>query len=306
MTGSDPNGPRRCGFAAVIGAPNAGKSTLINALVGEKVAIVTHKVQTTRARLRAIACTGDTQIVFVDTPGIFAPRRKLDTAMVAAAWQGAGDADIVILVVDAGHGLDEDTQRIIANLGDTGAEAVLVLNKIDLVPREKLLELSSQANAQFGFSATFMICALNGDGVDDLRRHIANAMPSGPWHYPEDQAADVPVRLLAAEITREKLFLRLHDELPYASTVETESWQEKKDGSVRIEQVIYVEREGQRRIVLGKSGQTIKAIGQQARKEIGEALGQTVHLFLFVKVRAKWSEDPERLTMMGLDPAGDD
>jgi GTP-binding protein Era len=291
----------RCGFAAIIGAPNAGKSTLVNRLVGQKIAIVTHKVQTTRARLRGIAIEGGSQIVFVDTPGIFAPRRDLDRAMVEAAWSGAGDADLVILLVDSRAGLNAEVEAIIASLGAVSRPPLLALNKVDVVRPETLLVLSQRLNERLPFAATFMISALSGSGVEDLRRYAANAMPEGPWLYPEDQIADLPQRLLAAEITREKLTLRLHQELPYALTVETEAWTERPDGSVRIDQVIYVEREGQRKIVLGKDGQTIKAIGQAARKEIAEAIGKPVHLFLFVKVRENWASDPERLKMMGLE-----
>jgi GTPase len=291
----------RCGFAAIIGAPNAGKSTLVNRLVGQKISIVTHKVQTTRARLRGIAIEGRSQIVFVDTPGIFAPRRDLDRAMVEAAWSGAGDADLVILLVDSRAGLTAEVEAILASLGAARRPPVLALNKVDVVRPETLLGLSQRLNERVAFAATFMISALSGSGVEDLRRYAANAMPEGPWLYPEDQIADLPQRLLAAEITREKLTLRLHQELPYALTVETEGWAERQDGSVRIDQVVYVEREGQRKIVLGKDGQTIKAIGQAARKEIAEAIGQPVHLFLFVKVREKWASDPERLKMMGLE-----
>ena len=290
----------RCGFVAVIGAPNSGKSTLINRLVGSKISIVTHKVQTTRASIRAIALEGDAQIIFVDTPGIFTPKRNLDEAMVAAAWDGADSADVTVLLVDARAGLTDDVRQIIDRFAQSGRQAILALNKIDLVRPEKLLALSADCNALFGFSDTFMISAETGSGVDDLKAHVAGLLPSGPWLYPEDQIADLPVRLLAAEITREKLYLRLHDELPYASTVETESWKQQKDGSVRIEQVIYVERESQRKIVLGKGGQTIKTLGQTARAEIAEAIGQPVHLFLFVKVRKDWGSDPERLQMMGL------
>ena len=299
---TQPHDQQRCGFVAILGAPNAGKSTLINRLVGSKVAIVTHKVQTTRARMRAVLVEGAAQIILVDTPGIFQAKRKFEKAMVHAAWQGAEDADLIVIVIDAKYGLDEESRRIIEALGEHSERLVLVLNKIDLVKRETLLELSAKANALVTFYATFMISALNGSGIDDLRRFLAEEMPVGIWLYPEDQLADIPLRMLAAEVTREKLFLRLHDELPYASTVETESWTEKKDGSVRIEQVVYVERETQRKIVLGKGGQTIKAIGQQARKEIAEMIGQPVHLFLFVKVRENWRSDPERLQMIGLDP----
>jgi len=292
----------KCGFAAIIGAPNAGKSTLLNALVGSKVAIVTHKVQTTRAAIRAIVIEGNSQIIFIDTPGIFQPKRLLDEAMVQAAWAGAADADAIALIIDAKRGLDENVERIIEGLEKANKKAVLILNKVDIMPREKLLDLTSRMNARFVFDETFMISALTGSGVKDIRSYFARQMPQGPWLYPEDQLADLPTKLLASEITREKLYLKLHDELPYASTVETESWQVKKDGSVRTEQVIYVERESQRRIVLGHKGATIKAIGQQAREELAEILGITVHLFLFVKVRPNWAQDPERLRMMGLDP----
>lgn len=295
-------GMTSCGFAALIGAPNAGKSTLLNQLVGSKISIVTHKVQTTRARIRAIALEGTSQIIFVDTPGIFSPKRKLDEEMVHAAWAGAADADATVLLIGARDGLNEDNTRIIEGLEATGAKAILAINKIDLVPHENLLQLAADLNARFPFIDTFMISALKGHGVADLRAALADRMPKGPWLYPEDQIADVPLRMLASEITREKLYLRLHDELPYASTVETEKWTEKKDGSVRIEQVIYVQRDSQKKIVLGKNGQTIKKIGQAAREEITETIGQTAHLFLFVKVREKWADDPERLRMMGLEP----
>jgi GTP-binding protein Era len=293
----------RCGFVALIGAPNAGKSTLLNQLVGTKISIVTHKVQTTRARIRAIALEGNTQIIFVDTPGIFAPKRKLDQEMVAAAWAGAAEADATVLLIDARDGLNEANRAIVEGLENAGLKVMLAINKIDTVPREKLLLLADELNKLYPFTDTFMISAMKGHGVQDLKQTLADRMPPGPWLYPEDQVADLPLRMLAAEITREKLFLRLHDELPYASTVETETWQERKDGSVRIEQVIFVERDSQKKIVLGKNGQTIKAIGQAARTEIAEALGQKVHLFLFVKVREKWAEDPERLRMMGLAPS---
>ena len=295
-------GATSCGFVALIGAPNAGKSTLLNQLVGSKIAIVTHKVQTTRARIRAIGLEGTTQIIFVDTPGIFLPKRKLDEEMVHAAWAGAADADATVLLIGARDGLNDDNVRIIEGLEATGAKAILAINKIDLVPHENLLQLAADLNARYPFTDTYMISALKGHGVADLRTALANRMPKGPWLYPEDQIADVPMRVLASEITREKLYLRLHDELPYASTVETEQWTEKKDGSVRIEQVIYVERDSQKKIVLGKNGQTMKKIGQAAREEITETIGQTAHLFLFVKVREKWADDPERLRMMGLEP----
>jgi len=291
----------RCGFVAIIGAPNAGKSTLINSLVGAKVSIVTHKVQTTRTRVRAIAIVGDAQIIFVDTPGIFKPRRKLDEAMVEAAWAGAADADVVALLVDARRGLDEENERILEGLKKSGRKAILVLNKVDLIEKGRLLELADRFNAEYPFEATFMVSALKGDGVADLRDYLAERMPEGPWLYPPDQLSDFPLRMLAAEITREKLYLRLHDELPYASHVETELWEERPDGSIRIEQTIYVLRESQKKIVIGKGGQTIKEIGQAARKELSELLGgRKVHLFLFVKVREKWDQDPERLRNLGL------
>ena len=294
-------GQTRCGFVAIIGAPNAGKSTLLNQLVGSKVAIVTHKVQTTRSRIRGIAMEGDTQIVFVDTPGIFKPKRRLDKAMVDAAWGGAGDADAIILMVDAEYEREEDLERIIEGLKSQGRKAILVLNKIDATKREKLLKLAERLNETGLFTDTFMISAMKGSGVADLRRHLAKMMPAGPWHYPEDQAADVPLRSLAAEVTREKLFLRLHDELPYSLTVETEEWEQKKDGSIRIAQVIFVERDSQKKIALGKGGQTIKTVGQLARQELEEMLETKVHLFLFVKVRENWSDDRERYREMGLD-----
>jgi GTPase len=292
----------RCGFAAIIGAPNAGKSTLINALAGYKVAIVSHKVQTTRTRIRAIVVEDAAQIIFVDTPGIFEPRRRLDEAMVEAAWSGAGDADVVLFILDSRTGMTEDIERILNKLAQDRLNAVLVLNKIDLVRRDSLLDLAAKLNAKFGFRETFMISAATGDGVDRLKQQLAQMMPRGPWLYPEDQIADVPMRLVASEITREKIYERLHQELPYASTVETENWEERPDGSVRIDQVIFVERESQRKIVLGKGGQTIKEIGKQAREELSEMFERRVHLFLFVKVRENWASDPERLRAMGLEP----
>ena len=291
----------RCGFVALIGAPNVGKSTLVNALVGAKVSIVTHKVQTTRALLRGIAVAGPAQLVLVDTPGIFPPRRRLDRAMVATAWGGAHDADIVCLLIDAKRGLDEEAEAILSNLAELRQPKVLILNKIDLVERPRLLALAADVNAHAEFAATFMISARNGDGVGDLRAWLAAHAPTGPWHYPPDEISDAPVRTLAAEITREKLYLRLHEELPYQSTVETEQWKPLKDGSVRIEQTIYVERDSQRKIVLGRNGQTIKAIGAEARREIAEIMEAPVHLFLFVKVREGWSDDPERYRGMGLE-----
>ena len=294
-------GDTRCGFIALIGAPNAGKSTLTNALTGSKVAIVTPKVQTTRALVRGIALAGNAQLIFVDTPGIFAPKRRLDRAMVTTAWSGAHDADLVAVLIDASAGLDEEAEAIFAKLGEIRQPKVLVLNKVDIADKPRLLDLTQRANAHGKFAATFMISALNGDGVADLRDWLAAHAPEGPWHYPEDEVSDAPVRQLAAEITREKLFLKLHQELPYQSTVETETWTERKDGSVRIEQTIYVERESQRKIVLGKEGRSIRAIGAASRKELAEILEKPVHLFLFVKVRERWGDDPERYRAMGLE-----
>jgi GTP-binding protein Era len=290
-----------CGFVALIGAPNVGKSTLVNALVGSKVTIVSRKVQTTRALIRGIVVENNAQIILVDTPGIFAPKRRLDRAMVSTAWSGAHDADLVCVLLDAREGLDEEAEAIFARLANVAHPKLLVLNKVDLVPREKLLALAKAANDRLAFAHTFMISALSGDGVDDLRRTLASMVPPGPFHYPEDQMSDAPIRHLAAEITREKIFQKLHQELPYSSTVETESWTERKDKSVRIEQTIFVERESQRKIVLGKAGATIKSIGADARKEIAELIEQPVHLFLFVKVRENWGEDPERYREMGLE-----
>jgi GTP-binding protein Era len=291
----------RCGFIALIGAPNVGKSTLINALVGSKVAIVSHKVQTTRSLVRGIAMAGPAQIVFIDTPGIFAPRRRLDRAMVTTAWSGAHDADLVGLLIDARKGIDEEAHAILTKLADVRTCKFLVINKVDLVAKESLLKLAGDLNARETFAATFMVSALTGDGVADLRTWLAGNAPAGPWHYPEDQISDLPLRQLAAEITREKVYQRLHQELPYQSTVETDTWTERKDGSVRIEQTIYVERESQRKIVLGKGGATIKAIGADARKEISGIVEKPVHLFLFVKVRQGWGDDPERYRQMGLE-----
>ena len=291
----------RCGFVALIGAPNAGKSTLLNALVGTKVSIVTHKVQTTRALIRGIAIAGPAQVVFVDTPGIFRPRRRLDRAMVTSAWGGAKDADLVALLVDVKRGIDDELEAILTSLAGSRHRKVVILNKIDLVKRDTLLALAAELNEKVGFERTFMVSALTGSGVADITEYFAAAVPPGPWLYPEDQISDLPMRQLAAEITREKLMLRLHDEIPYAAHVETESWKALKDGSVRIEQTIYVERESQKKIVLGKGGQTIKAISQAARADITEAAEQPVHLFLFVKVRGSWSDDPERYREMGLD-----
>jgi len=291
----------RCGFVALVGAPNAGKSTLLNRLVGAKISIVTHKVQTTRATIRAMALHGASQIIFVDTPGIFRPRRRLDRAMVDTAWTGARDADLVALLVDAARGIDDEVEELLGKLAELGQPKMLILNKIDAVDRTKLLALAEAANAKVNFGSTFMVSALTGDGCDDLLAAIAEAVPEGPWLYPEDQISDLPLRSVAAEITREKMLLRLHDELPYTSTVETTSWQERKDGSVRIEQTIFVARESHRKIVLGKGGQTIKSISQAARAEIAEAIERPVHLFLFVKVREKWADDPERYREMGLE-----
>ena len=291
-----------CGFAAIIGAPNAGKSTLINQLTGSKVSIVSRKVQTTRARIRAIMLEGATQIVLVDTPGIFAPKRKLDEAMVEAAWGGAGDADAVFFITDARRGLDEEAEMILAGIEKAGLKPSLILNKIDLLAREKLLDIAKAFNERFAFPATFMISALEGGGVKQLREHLASAMPKGPWLYPEDQIADFPLRQLAAEITREQIYDRLHEELPYASTVETEKWEERRDGSVRVQQVIYVERDSQKAIVLGKQGQQIKDLGSRARAEMERLFEHKVHLFLFVKVRENWTSDPERLRAIGLEP----
>ena len=297
----EPTGPTHSGFVALIGAPNAGKSTLINQFVGAKVSIVSHKVQTTRAIVRGIATVDRTQIVFVDTPGIFAPRRRLDRAMVTTAWGGARDADIVLVLIDAERGIAGDAAKLLDSLDQVPHKKVLILNKIDQVKREKLLALVSEANGKARFEETFLISALNGSGVADVASYLAKTLPEGPWYYPDDQISDLPMRQLSAEITREKLYLRLHQELPYSSHVETESWEEKKDGSVRIQQVIYVERDSQKKIVLGKNGETIKSIGQSARKEIAEILDQKVHLFLFVKVRENWGDDPERYREMGLE-----
>ncbi|MBK5927263.1 GTPase Era [Rhodobaculum claviforme] len=294
----------RAGFVALIGEPNAGKSTLLNRMVGAKVSIVTHKVQTTRTRIRGVALEGPAQIVFVDTPGLFRPRRRLDRAMVAAAWSGAADADVVVLMVEAHRGLTEGVQAILDGLGDkvpAGQTVALAINKIDRVKAEALLALSQKLNAAHPFAATFMISAERGHGVDDLRRWLAEQLPVGPWLYPEDQIADLPLRMIAAEMTREKLTLRLHQELPYELTVETEAWEDRPDGSVRIDQIVYVARDGHKGIVLGHGGETIKAVGQSARAEIAAFLDRTVHLFITIKVRPKWLEEPERYGEMGLD-----
>ena len=291
----------RCGFVALIGTPNAGKSTLANALVGSKVSIVTPKVQTTRALVRGIAIEGAAQLIFVDTPGIFSPRRRLDRAMVATAWGSTHDADVVALLIDAHKGVLDDDDAILRTISDVRAPKVLVLNKVDLVKKPALLALAQSLNERMAFAVTFMISARSGDGVADLRRWLAVNVPAGPWLYPEDQISDAPLRQLAAEITREKLYLRLHQELPYQSTVETDVWKELRDGAVRIEQTIYVERESQRKIVLGKAGQAIKAIGAAARADIAAAIEQPVHLFLHIKVREGWGDDPERYREMGLE-----
>ncbi|MEX0301728.1 MAG: GTPase Era [Leisingera sp.] len=293
----------RAGFVALIGEPNAGKSTLLNRMVGAKVSIVTHKVQTTRARIRGVAMEGDAQIVFVDTPGLFRPRRRLDRAMVAAAWGGAADADVVVLMVEAHRGITEGVETILEGLEEIGQgrTVALAINKIDKVPSEKLLGLTQDLNSRFNFAETFMISAERGHGVDDLRQWLAGKLPESPWLYPEDQIADLPMRMIAAEMTREKLTLRLHQELPYQLTVETEKWEERKDGSARVDQLIYVMRDGHKGIVLGKRGETIKAVSQAARAELEEFLGRKVHLFLQVKVRPNWLEEAERYSEMGLD-----
>ncbi len=295
-----PQNPR-CGFVALIGAPNAGKSTLINQLVGAKIAIVSRKVQTTRSQSRGVALHGDSQIIFVDTPGLFQPKRRLDRAMVASAWGGAGEADVVCLLIDARKGIDEEVAAILERLRDLRAPRFLVLNKIDVIDREKLLALAARVNEALPFEETFMISALKGDGVPRLLERLAKAMPPGPWLYPEDQLTDGNLRTLAAEITREKLFERLHDELPYQLTVETDQWKEQKDGSARIEQTIFVTREAHKKIVIGEGGHVLKTVGSMARKDISQEAGRPVHLFLFVKVRENWLDDPERYREMGLD-----
>lgn len=301
---SDTGAPSRCGFVALIGEPNAGKSSLLNRLVGTKIAIVTHKVQTTRGRIRGVALEGAAQIVFVDTPGLFRPRRRLDRAMVAAAWAGAVEADAAVLLVEAHRGITDGVKDILDKLAQMLPDrrsAALAINKIDRVPSEALLPLSAELNERYPFRATFLISATTGSGVADLKGWLAHEMPEGPWHYPEDQVADLPLRMLAAEITREKLMLRLHQELPYQLTVETESWDERKDGSVRIEQIVYVAREGHKGILLGAKGATIKSIGSDSRAELSSMLETKVHLFLSVKVRPNWLEEPARYRQMGLD-----
>jgi GTP-binding protein Era len=292
---------RRCGFVALVGAPNAGKSTLINKLVGAKVAIVSPKVQTTRSRTLGLAIAGASQIIFVDTPGIFTPRRRLERSMVKAAWAGAHDADVVVLLVDVERGIDRDTRQIVEGLKAAGRRAVLALNKIDLVKRDSLLALAETLDKEGIFDRVFMISGLSGSGVADLMDHLARTLPEGPWLYPEDEISDLPERLLAAEVTREQVFLQLHDELPYASTVETEAWEEFKDGSVKISATIYVQRDSQKAIVLGEGGHQIKRIGARARAELEKLMDRRVHLFLFVKVRENWTEDRERYDAMRLD-----
>ena len=291
----------RCGFVALVGAPNVGKSTLLNELVGAKVSIVTPKVQTTRSQVRGIAIHGKSQIIFIDTPGIFVPKRRLDRAMVKAAWSGAGDADLVAILIDAKKGIDTEARAIIEKLSPALGKKVFIINKIDLVPRDALLAMAEEANKLGAFERIFMIAAANGDGVEDVLRYFAETVPAGPFHYPADEISDVPMRLMAAEITREKVYLRLHEELPYQSTVETDSWKDLKDGSVRIEQTLFVERESQRKIVLGEGGRMIKSISMDARKEIVAALEKKVHLFLHVKVRENWENDPERYRAAGLE-----
>ncbi len=291
----------RCGFVAIIGAPNAGKSTLVNALVGAKVSIVSHKVQTTRSIVRGIVMARSAQIVFVDTPGIFAPRRRLDRAMVDTAWAGARDADLIALMLDSARGLDPEAQELMRKLADIPLPRILILNKIDLVKRDSLLALAASANQAVPFERTFMVSATSRDGLDDLRAYLAERVPAGPWLYPEDDVSDLPLRNLVAEITREKMLERLHQELPYQATVETERWTEQPDGSVKIEQTIFVERDSQKRIVIGKGGETIKAISMAARSDIAGIVEKPVHLFLFVKVRENWADDPERYREMGIE-----
>lgn len=296
-------GPQRAGFVALIGEPNAGKSTLLNRMVGAKVSIVTHKVQTTRARIRGVAIEGDSQIVFVDTPGLFQPKRRLDRAMVAAAWSGVSDADVVVLMIEAHRGVTKGVEAILERLGDVGKgrTVALAINKIDRVEAPVLLGLTRDLNERFAFEETFLISAEKGHGADTLRKWLAARMPVEPWLYPEDQIADLPLRMIAAEMTREKLTLRLHQELPYQLTVETENWEERKDGSCKVDQIVYVMRDGHKGIVLGNRGETIKAVGRASREELVEFLGRKVHLFLQVKVRPNWLEDSERYSEMGLN-----
>lgn len=296
-----PENEKRCGYVAIVGAPNAGKSTLTNALVGTKVSIVSPKVQTTRFRVLGILMAGTAQVILVDTPGIFQPKRRLDRAMVAAAWNGADDAEIICLVVDSNRGVDDDTRAIIDKLKKAGRQAILVLNKVDAVKKEKLLKLTAELHEEGIFSDVFMISALKGSGLEELSKVLVDRMPLGPWMYPEDEVSDLPQRMLAAEITREKAFIQLHEELPYALTVETEKWEEREDGSARIDQVIYVQRDGQKAIVVGKAGHQIKAIGAAAREELEALLERRVHLFLHVKVREDWQEKRGHYNEMGLD-----
>lgn len=299
---SEGSNDQRCGFVAVVGAPNAGKSTLVNSLVGAKVSIVTHKVQTTRTRVRGIGISGNSQIIFVDTPGIFTAKRRLERAMVQAAWAGVEDADVVLVIHDASRKkISDEARMVIEGLADRPCELVLVLNKIDLVKRERLLSLAAELSESAEFSRVFMISAHSGDGIDDLMEFLAARMPLGPWHFPEDQLSDTTLRLMASEVTREKLFLNLHQELPYALTVETENWQEFNDGSVRIEQTVYVAREQHKAMCLGKGGKSIRAVREAAQRELQETLGQAVHLFIFVKVRENWINDPERYRILGLE-----
>lgn len=300
-TGAPAPETTRCGFIALVGAPNAGKSTLLNALVGTKVSIVTHKAQTTRSQIRGVVTEGEAQIVFIDTPGIFVPKRRLDRAMVGAAWTGAGDADIVALIIDAERGITAEVEALLDGLEKVNHPRLLVLNKIDLIAHEKLLGLAETLNARLRFEATFMISAMKGHGVKDLLDWASKRIPLGPWHFPEDQLTDLTLAITAAEVTREKLFLRIHDEIPYNATVETEKFTIQKDGSYRIDQVIYVTRDTHKKIVLGAGGQTIKSIGADSRKELMEIFEVPVHLFLFVKVREKWADDPERYREMGLE-----
>lgn len=290
-----------CGFIALVGAPNAGKSTLLNSLVGTKVSIVTHKAQTTRSQVRGVVTLDKAQLVFIDTPGIFAPKKRLERAMVDSAWGGAGDADLVAYIIDAERGITPDIEALLEGLANINHPKILILNKIDTIKNEALLELSRTLNAKLRFEATFMISALKGYGVKDFMDWCIKHIPPGPWHFPEDHLTDLTMAITAAEITREKLFLRVHDEIPYNSTVETESFKIQKDGSYKIDQVVYVTRDSHKKIVLGAGGQTIKAIGQESRKELMEMYEVPIHLFLFVKVREKWSEDPERYREMGLD-----
>ncbi|RZO35130.1 MAG: GTPase Era [Rhodospirillaceae bacterium] len=292
---------QRCGFLALLGAPNAGKSTLLNTIVGAKVSIVTPKVQTTRMRILGVSIVGDAQLVFIDTPGIFTPKRRLDRAMVAAAWGGASDSDVILLLIDAKTGIDRDTRRIINGLKESNRPAVCVLNKIDTVKRSSLLALTDNLVSENIFTDFFMISALNGDGVEDLRCELAGRLPEGPWHFPENQLSDMNDRLFAAEITREKLYLNLYQELPYALTVETETWEPFDNGAVKVEQVIFVERDRQKGIVLGKGGELIKRVRTLAQEELKDILERDVHLFLFVKVRENWGDDPERYRDWGLD-----